>query len=69
MSDERIADLEIRYSHQEASLEALTRTVVEQQQLIDLLSRQLEQMRAMMRELAASAGAVGSGDEPPPPHY
>ena len=68
MSEERITDLEIRFSHMEASLEELTKTVLQQQNEISLLTRLIEQQRKLIQEMAPSAVAHPS-EETPPPHY
>lgn len=61
--EDRIIDLEIRYTHQEELLQQLSDLIREQQAAIDTLQRAVER-------LAATRG----GDEPgpvnePPPHY
>jgi len=61
-------DLEIRLAHQEAALEALTVTSHRQQRAIDDLRAELEQVKALLRDMAPPA-AGAAGDEPPPPHY
>lgn len=68
MSEERIIDLEIRLSHLEASIEELTKTVLQQQNEIGLLTSLLEQQRTMLNELSPSAVAHPS-EETLPPHY
>ena len=64
----RIETLEIRSTHQEAALEELTRTLLEQErqvrELIDALRRLEAQMRA-----ATPAPLVTREEEGPPPHY
>jgi len=63
-----ITDLQIRLTHQDDALDELTRTVLSQQRQIDQLQTQVEQLKAMLRELTPpQVGAPGS--EPPPPHY
>lgn len=65
--DARLTDLEIRLSHQEAALDALTATVVDQQRALYGLRTELEYLRGLLREM--TPGPAGAGDDPPPPHY
>ncbi len=64
MSDveERVKELEIRYTHQTAVIDTLSELVREQQSAIDALRKALNQLRESM-----------PGEEPPPheapPHY
>jgi len=66
--EERIADLEIRLTHQEVALEELVRSGLGQQQHIHRLEAELARMRELLRDLATAVPG-GDGDEPPPPHY
>ena len=66
--DERLTDLEIRYSHQEAALDDLTKQVIEQQKTIDSLSRQVRYLAERLGEMAPS-GLAPASEETPPPHY
>lgn len=63
--DARLSDLEIRFAHQESTIAELNVIVTQQWQKIDLLERQLKQLREEMQNL----GARREGEEPPPPHY
>ncbi len=63
-----MTDLEIRLTHQEAAIEALDRTVVEQQRVIERLRERVERLTEQVRELALSPVAPVS-EETPPPHY
>jgi SlyX protein len=63
-----ITDLEIRFTHQEASLDELTKTVVEQQKMIEGLGKEIEQIKLILRDISASNIASPS-EETPPPHY
>jgi SlyX protein len=66
--ESRLTDLEIRLTHQEAAIDGLTRTNLEQQKLIEQLQHEVERLRSFVQEL--SSGPAGpAGDEPPPPHY
>ena len=64
--EEKIIDLEIRATHAEASLEELTRTVLEQQKQIEELRNQLEQVKEVVRQVSPVADI---SEETPPPHY
>lgn len=66
--EHRIADLEVRLSYQEATIDELTRTSLNQQEAIEDLRAELEQLKSLLRELAPSAVAPVS-EETPPPHY
>ncbi|MGA7802398.1 MAG: SlyX family protein [Gammaproteobacteria bacterium] len=66
--EQRITDLEVRLSYQEAAIDELTRTTLGQRQTIEALRAELEQIKSLLRELAPSAVAPVS-EETPPPHY
>lgn len=66
--ESRLTDLEIRLTHQEAALEELTHTVLEQDRLIVDLRGELEYLKGLLKDLAPSAVAPAS-EETPPPHY
>jgi SlyX protein len=66
--EERLNDLEIRYAHQEAAVEALSREIIEQRRLIDQQAERINILKSRLAALAESP--VGRPeDEPPPPHY
>jgi len=66
--ESRLTDIEIRQTFQDDLLEALNRTVAEQQQQIDMLREQVRLLYTQLKALAPSE--VGApADEPPPPHY
>lgn len=64
----RIEDLEIRYAHQEAALDELSRTVAQQGETIARLQAELEYVKTLVRDMAPGAVAPLS-EEAPPPHY
>jgi len=66
--ESRLTDLEIRLTHQEAALEELTQTVLEQDRLIVDLRGELEYLKGLLKDLAPSAVGPAS-EETPPPHY
>ncbi|MCU7876467.1 MAG: SlyX family protein [Candidatus Thiodiazotropha sp. (ex. Lucinoma kazani)] len=66
--NEHIFDLESRLAFQEEAINTLSETVVEQQQLIDSLTRTVEALRERIK--AFDPSPLQSGEpEPPPPHY
>ncbi len=65
--EQRLTDLEIKLSYQEDLLDQLNQVVVRQQQEIDLLLREVRQLRQQMPESGAQATSA-SRDELPP-HY
>ncbi|MCU7904362.1 MAG: SlyX family protein [Candidatus Thiodiazotropha sp. (ex Epidulcina cf. delphinae)] len=66
--DERMTDLESRLTFQEQAIHTLNETVVEQQRLIDALSRTVEALRERIKALNPSP-VHPNEVEPPPPHY
>src|SRR3569623_481156 len=68
MDDTRLTDLEIRLTHQEATLQTLNDVVADQQQLIAHLRKEVEALKARVRDLAP-ANIAAPWEEPPPPHY
>ena len=68
MEDARLVDLEIRLTHQEATLQALNDVVAEQQGLIDQLRKEVETLRRQLRD-ATPANVAEPWEETPPPHY
>lgn len=66
-SEVRIEALEIRLAHQEAALEELTRTLLNQEKRIREHADLLERLELQVRALAPADG-VSPADEKPP-HY
>ncbi|PID34415.1 MAG: SlyX protein [Thiotrichales bacterium] len=64
----RIAELEIKFMEQEATLESLSEQVYLQQQEITNLTRHLEVMKDRLKSMAQSPVA-SMAEETPPPHY
>ena len=66
--NKRIESLESRLMHQDAALEELTRTLLNQEQL---LTRQVEVIKRLEEQIRglASSGPATAADEPLPPHY
>lgn len=68
MSDDRITQLEIRFSHQDDFLEQLNKLVIEQQKTIERITRELLELRMGVEGLNENApGALSGSDKPP--HY
>lgn len=65
---ERIDRLEMRLTHQEATIDDLNKTVTAQWKQIDALTRQLLSLRDRVKEAEENA-SLPSHKEPPPPHY
>ncbi|HHH47271.1 MAG TPA: SlyX family protein [Gammaproteobacteria bacterium] len=66
--ESRLTDLEIRYAHQEATIEALHETLLLQQRSIDQLRAELTRIKQQMQE--QNTGEMASAaEETPPPHY
>ncbi len=64
--ENKIIDLEIRITHQDAAIDELTQTVLEQEKLI----RKLQQdMKAIRNQLKEYSNIAHSSEETPPPHY
>ena len=64
----RIESLESRLMHQDAALDELTRTLLNQEQL---LSKQVEAIKHLEEQIKglAPASPGTAADEPLPPHY
>jgi SlyX protein len=65
--EKRLTDLEIKASYAEDLLDELNQVIVRQQQQIDLLMREVSQLRQQLPE-AGTAPLTRAGDELPP-HY
>jgi SlyX protein len=68
MENARLIDLEIRLTHQEATLQALNDVIADQQRLIDRLCKDMETLQRRMRDMSPSDIAA-PWEETPPPHY
>lgn len=66
--DQRLTDLEIKASFQEDALDQLNAVVVRQQRQIDLLLRDLADLRSQLPDPDAPRTARSQRDELPP-HY
>ena len=63
----RVIDMEIKLTHQDATIDELNKVIIRQQQQIDRLGDELGKARQRLDELDSGSGA-GSQYEPPP-HY
>lgn len=66
--ENRITDLEIRITHQEAAMEEMNGVLLEQHKLIQKLRDELNHQQRQLRDMNSSNIADAS-DETPPPHY
>jgi SlyX protein len=66
-TDQRLTDLEIKASFAEDLLDELNQVIVRQQQEIDLLMREVRQLRLQMPD--NTGPAQGKASEELPPHY
>jgi SlyX protein len=66
--EEKIINLEIRLTHQEAAIEEMNAVLLKQHQLIGSLRAELELLQRQLRDLGSS-NVVDASQEPPPPHY
>jgi SlyX protein len=66
--EQRLADLEARYAHQEQTLNDLSDTTVEQWDVIEALKRRLEQLQNRLSSVEQGDHQSSSENEKPP-HY
>jgi uncharacterized coiled-coil protein SlyX len=64
----RIESLEARLMHQEAAIDELTRTLLQQEQHVNHQAATIERLEAQLRSIFA-ANITLSGEDGPPPHY
>lgn len=65
--ESRLVQLESKLTYQERTIAELNEVVIEQQRLLDALTKRLALMEDALR--ARLAEQVDPADEPPPPHY
>ncbi len=65
---DKIMDLEIRLTEQEAAIESLTKNSLRHDRNIDDVLGQLKEIKDTLKQLSPPA-AGSAADEPPPPHY
>jgi uncharacterized coiled-coil protein SlyX len=61
--EQRMVDLEIRYTHLQRQLDDLSQVVFQQQQLLDKMAKDLTALRSRLSTLE------GDAPQEPPPHY
>jgi SlyX protein len=66
--EDRITELELRFMHQEQTINELNETVYRQELAIARLERELGGMREQFLTLSPSINRT-SDEEEPPPHY
>jgi SlyX protein len=66
--EERITELELRYMHQEITINELNETVCRQELAIARLERELGRMREQVMTMSPSINRTADEEEPPP-HY
>ena len=66
--ENKIIDLEIRLTHQEAALEEMNAVLLTQHTLIGKLQDDISRLRRQLQDNNANS-VVEPADEPPPPHY
>jgi SlyX protein len=64
----RLESLETRIMHQDATIDELTRTLLNQEQLMNRQVEAIKHLEGQVRALT-SANPGAAADEPPPPHY
>ncbi|MCK5696815.1 MAG: SlyX family protein [Gammaproteobacteria bacterium] len=71
MSDieNRVMELEIKNAHQEDTIEQLNHIIIEHQNSIGTLIRQLKQIQNKVSSLQENGSQSKNEPEPPPPHY
>ncbi len=68
MNDERLTELEIRFSHQDEFLHQLNRVVVDQQQKIERLEKEILDLKRNVNQENGVDGRRSLSDDKPP-HY
>lgn len=66
--EDRLTELEIRFTHQERTLEELNDIVCRQELMLERMEREVLQLREQMKVLLPSLSKE-QDDEEPPPHY
>ena len=66
--EERLAELEMRVTFQDQTIQELNDVVTRQQAQIDRLVRELESLKSHVTSLAPSL-VIPAEEEKPPPHY
>ena len=65
---DRLEALELRLMDQQAAIDEMTRTLLDQEQILRLQQQTIQRLEQLLQAL--SAGSINQpGEEPPPPHY
>jgi uncharacterized coiled-coil protein SlyX len=65
---DRLEALELRLMDQQAAIDEMTRTLLDQEQILRLQQQTIQRLEQLLQAL--SAGSINRpGEEPPPPHY
>ena len=65
---DKITDLEIRLTHQEAEIQAMNKVILKQHSQIESLLADITSLKKQLREMG-SGNIVDQSLETPPPHY
>ena len=66
--NQRVTDLEIRFMHQERTIQELNDIVCRQELIIEKLGRELRALQEQMKQILPSLTRPAEEEEPPP-HY
>lgn len=66
---DRVTELESREAFHDYTLEALNQTIIQQQEMIERLTRVAQQLISKVKEMPANEDKNWSLDEEVPPHY
>ena len=66
--EEKLIDLEIRFTHQENHIEELDKIIYQQQKTIDSITERLSDLERRLKT-ATENNILSQSDETPPPHY
>jgi len=67
-TQDAVMELQIRLTHQEAAIEALTDNFLAMEKQILALEKQMQDVKSLLTQLAPSLVA-SPDEETPPPHY
>ncbi len=66
--DQRVMNLEIRFMHQERTIQELNDIVCRQEAVLEKLERELRQVQEQLQQVIPSMNRTEEEEEPPP-HY
>ena len=69
ITEHRLQELEVQSSYQQASIDALEKTVALQHQELQLLNKKLHLLSDYIKNLNKDSGIKHASEETPPPHY